>query len=177
VNDETAQRSPGVSTCSIIGSFRKHFPEALLARRDFESVGIDVLSPWEAEIVDPSAAFVRLGTDSSDHSDVRIQLIALHRILRSELVYVVDPGGYVGPTTAYEIGRVVDWKIPLYFSDHPRDLPILVSDEMIVSAGDLAVRLKEGGLAELRFDGLEPEIVNLHSALIERRCLSDEEIL
>lgn len=125
-------------TCSIIGSFRKHYSQVLGHMADFHSAGIAVLSPKDAAITNPEAEFVRFDSDDSEHSEADIQLIALHRILRSTFVYVANPGGYVGRTTCYEIGRILERSLPIFFSEAPLDLPIPVSREQVITSATLA---------------------------------------
>lgn len=119
--------------CSIIGSFRKHYGEVAALIEAFESCNVQVLSPKRSSIVNPLEKFVRLQTDNPGFEPVEIQLIALHRILRSGFVYVLCPAGYVGKTTCYEIGRIHERGIPLYFSEHPDDLPIVVPVSTIIN--------------------------------------------
>lgn len=120
-------------TCSIIGSFRKYYSQVVSLIESLEVCHIQVLSPTRSSIVDPQEWFVRLRTDNPRHGPVEIQLIALHRILRSNFIYVVCPTGYIGRTTCYEIGRIHERGIPLYFSDYPEDLPIAVATSSVIS--------------------------------------------
>ena len=128
-----------MATVAIIGSFRQHFRQVTDCVSAFTSRGIEVTSPpLGSEVLDPDKLFVRLSSDPAAASDPLVQTRALHRILRADVVYVVAVGGYVGPTTAYEIGRIIHSQHPLYFSERPGDLPILVPDDHVVSAARLA---------------------------------------
>lgn len=127
---------------SIIGSFRKYYSTVLNIIEVFENTGISILSPRKSNIVDPDEEFIILASDNPHHNAIEIQLIALHRILRSDFVYVYSPEGYIGRTTCYEIGRIVERKIPLYFSSPPRDLPIYLHSNMIWSPEDFINHLK-----------------------------------
>jgi hypothetical protein len=86
-----------------------------------------------------------------------VQTIAMHRILRAELTYVIAPEGYVGRTTCYEIGRIVQANQPLYFSHHPRDLPLLVPDTHIADIVELISRLRGVAPVPLRTYGHEQD--------------------
>ncbi|MBF0450681.1 MAG: hypothetical protein HQK75_08280 [Candidatus Magnetomorum sp.] len=121
---------------SIIGSFRKYYQEVLAFIQKMEKAGITILSPQKSSIVDPEVDFVIFESDNPDHCYEEIQLIALHRILRSDFVYVCNPNGYIGRTTCYEIGRVVERNIPLYFSEAPVDLPIYLPNNAVISNKD-----------------------------------------
>jgi len=155
-----------VLTCSIIGSFRKHYRRVCDIAKLFASARIQVLSPTVSEIIDPEEWFVKLQTDRPTHDPVQIQLIALARILTSDFVYVVAPKGYVGRTTCYEIGRIVERGVKLYFSEAPVDLPILIPAGSIVSPEDLVRHLStSGALPDLSMAHYSAEIIALHSAL------------
>lgn len=117
---------------SIIGSFRKYYQEVLAFIHKLEKAGITILSPTKSSILDPDVDFVVFESDNPDHCNEEIQLIALHRILRSDFVYVCNPNGYIGRTTCYEIGRVVERNIPLYFSNIPVDLPIYLQKNAVM---------------------------------------------
>src|SRR5258708_14273248 len=93
-------------TCSIIGSFRKYYEDVRRLIAQIESVDVVVLSPKHSSIVNPGSWFVVLETDPPELTPAEIQLIALHRILRSDFVYALIPRGYVGRTTAYEMGGI-----------------------------------------------------------------------
>lgn len=156
-------------TCSLIGSFRKHYPTVCQIAKVFEDVGIRVLSPKVSEIVDPDEWFVRLDTDNQDHSPVEIQLIALSRILRSSFVYIVCPDGYVGNTTCYEIGRIVERRIPLFFSEFPKDLPMPIPDGSVIAAGDLAARIADRGkLPQISLRRYSKLVRQLHYSLLRK---------
>lgn len=109
---------------AIIGSFRRHNDPIQKACRDLRAAGIDVTSPQGEEIVNHGDEFVRFRQDDNNRTNAEIQLIALHRIFRADVTYVLAPEGYVGRTTCYEIGRLVQGRKPIYFSEHPEDLPV-----------------------------------------------------
>jgi hypothetical protein len=71
-----------------------------------------------------------------------VQTVALHRILRAHFVFVVAPDGYVGRTTCYEIGRIIQSRRPLYFSERLKDLPIRVSDGHVMDLDTLVKLLQ-----------------------------------
>jgi hypothetical protein len=128
-------------TVSVIGSFRQYYAQATRAVREFESLGVIVKSPVVSRIVNPGGEFVRFETDSPQSSDQLIQAATLSKILSSDLAYVVAPGGYIGRTTCYELGRIHAHSIPVYFSAVPRDLPIEISGGVVLSVPDLVREL------------------------------------
>jgi hypothetical protein len=123
---------------AIIGSFRRYYRDVLNAIAIFEAVGCAVSSPASSWLIDADAEFVRFASDPPDCDDVEIQFRALRNILKSDAVFVVCPDGYVGRTTCYEIGRIHDRGIPLFFSHPPCDLPIPVSANAVADASTVA---------------------------------------
>lgn len=87
---------------TISGSYRKHLDRILVVKRRFEELGAEVLRPHTEEVVGAEGPLVRLKGDPDDAKSV--QLSQLQAITRSDLVYVVNPGGYVGPSATLEVG-------------------------------------------------------------------------
>ncbi|MFL6120635.1 hypothetical protein [Actinophytocola sp.] len=128
------------STVSIIGSFRRHYQDVLLAWLEFDRAGWTVTSPLGSAIIEQGIPFVRFETDEPTWDDPTVQTVALHRILRAGLTYVVAPRGYVGRTTCYELGRLVQAEQPLYFSQRPADLPIAIPESHVLTSAQLISR-------------------------------------
>lgn len=126
-----APESVAAPSVAIIGSFRQHYDQVLDLIGLFDGVGIRVTSPKRSRILVPDEEFVRFELDDPDSSDVEIQYLALIEILSADAVFVLCPNGYVGRTTCYEIGRVHQSAIPVYYSERPQDLPIPVADSEI----------------------------------------------
>lgn len=120
--------------------------------------------------MNPGAEFVVTSTDPDGLAYHLIEAIAMHRILRADMVYTHAPGGYVGKTTCYEIGRVLQAGRPLYFSEEPRDLPIAVPETAIVPASDL--------ISWLQSHKPEPIIASLEGQeeVLEKRLVSGDYI-
>lgn len=137
------------ATVALVGSFRRHFHEIQNAFDLFELAGWKVVSPTRSKILEHDVEFVRLSTDPVDAEDSTIQSIAMAKILAADVVFVIAPGGYIGKTTSYEIGRVIQAQRPIYFSAAPRDLPIEVHSERIVSAQALVRISKSAGWTSL----------------------------
>ena len=131
-------------TISIIGSFRQHYQDVLMAWLDFHKAGWTVTSPLGSAIMEAGIPFVRFETDEPNWDDPTVQTVALHRILRACLTYVVAPGGYVGRTTCYELGRIVQANQPVYFSSRPTDLPLAVPNAHVLTPKQLIKRLATG---------------------------------
>ena len=129
-------------TVSIIGSFRQKYSDVLDAWNTFTDAGLFVKSPKGAPIIEPGIDFVRFESDDPSLTDTRVQQVALHRILGSDFVYTVAPEGYVGRTTCFEIGRILQANVALYFSEQPADLPIEIPRDHIATAAELVERFK-----------------------------------
>lgn len=126
---------------SIIGSFRKYHKEIneiiLLLQRN----KINVLSPKYSEITHSIDDFVVLSSDNHKLTPTEILTDTLNKILKSDVVFVYNPDGYVGRTTCYEIGVIRTTTIPLIFLEKPNDLPIAVSDIEIMKPSKLVYSL------------------------------------
>lgn len=105
----------------------------------FRDAGFDIASPSGADIV-TGEEFVRFETDDATFSDSLVQSLTLEKIFAADAVYVVAPEGYVGKTTCYEIGRVVQRRQPVYFSEHPDDLPVHIPAWCVVPPEQFVVQ-------------------------------------
>ncbi len=143
-----------VSSVALIGSFRQHYNAVLESLTAFEAVGLVVTTPKGAKIVKHAIPFVRFESDEIEWADEMVQIVALHRILRADFVFTVVPNGYVGRTTCYEIGRVIQAGKPVYFSDRPVDLPLVIPDSHISSADQIAKQIHSGTF--------RPELLHTH---------------
>lgn len=133
-------------TIAVIGSFRKFLDEVTEASSIFRDAGVVVTSPKDGTVLDAEVEFVRFPSDQTDHDDATVQSIAMHRILSADAVYVVAVGGYIGKTTCYEIGRIVQLDRPLYFDTRPLDLPIHVPAGAVVAPSEFAQIVTDGTL-------------------------------
>jgi hypothetical protein len=151
---------------SLLGSFRRHYSEVLSAAQIFQESGMEILSPSLSRVLDTNVEFVRFASDPLEATDHEIQLRTLRSILSSDLVYVVAPDGYIGRTTCYEIGRVHERGIPAFFSEYPKDLPIVVRSESVVKPGLLAKEIAElGRVPAVSDEEIPPGILALERVL------------
>ncbi|MFC8426011.1 NUDIX domain-containing protein [Streptomyces sp. NPDC057236] len=123
-------------TVSLVGSFRQHYPEVLKAAQIFADAGMVVKSP-PMSLIAKRGQFVRFASDPPSSSDHAIQAATLEKIFSSDFVYVVNPGGYIGRTTAYELGRIHERGVAVFYAEPPEDLPIDVPEGTVVSPDDL----------------------------------------
>lgn len=152
--------------CSIIGSFRKYYQEVIRIIDVFKKADIEVVSPKKSQITDEINDFVILRTDKTNNP-IEIQLITFNRILRSDFIYVYNPSGYVGRTTCYELGKIEQKNIPIYYFAKPRDLPILLFSSSIISPDALSSFYKKhGSLPKQEPIGISDKIIKLYDALL-----------
>jgi len=128
-------------TVSLIGSFRKHYAHVVRAAEIFSAAGMEIRSPAISRIVNPGDNYVRFESDPPTSSDYHIQAETFENIFSSDLVYVVAPHGYVGPTTNLELGRLWERDIPIYFSEPPADLPVAIPPSSVLDPQSLVERL------------------------------------
>lgn len=93
--------------CVIIGSFRKFYFDILHIAERLNYLGISVLSPKKSKIIDPSREFVVLESDIETSELPCIHCIegkVLEHIRTSDFIYMYNPQGYIGRSTAFEVG-------------------------------------------------------------------------
>lgn len=131
---------------ALIGSFRQHYQEVRKAAEIFASAGLAVKSPPISRVIDQGREFVRFESDPPLASDHDLQAAALKKILSSDFVYVVDPGGYIGRTTAYELGCAHARGMAVYYAEPPKDLPFKIPGGTVLNAHELVAGIFGGGI-------------------------------
>lgn len=127
-----------IYTVAIIGSFQKYYGKILDIIKYFKNCGLYVISPKESFVCGRKEGFVLFDSDQKNLSPTDIQMITLNKIINADVVYVYNPGGYVGRTTCYEIGFCFSKKKPIYFLEPPDDLPIpVLKNEQILKPKEL----------------------------------------
>ena len=118
--DHTRHTPPGWQwTATISGSFRKHLRQIRLTIDELHAQGIKVLLPQSTDPIGEDGGFVRLHGDTG--SDHQIEVKHLSALYRSDILYVVDPEGYLGSSTTMEVGAAIAAAIPILASDPPSD--------------------------------------------------------
>lgn len=134
-----------ISRIAIIGSFRRHYEIVRTAIHIFRGAGLEVTSPLGTEVIEPGVDFVRFTSDPEEDDDPTVQSVTLQRIFSADMTFVVAPEGYVGRTTCYEIGRLAQARMPIYFSEPPDDLPLYVSRSQITTPENIIQRFVAAG--------------------------------
>jgi hypothetical protein len=101
-------------TSLIIGSFRKHYDDMTNVIRLFHDEGIEVLSPKEAEILNPNDEFVVFDYDPKHLSEKELEDLVLEKMHKCHFVYLVNPGGYIGLSASFEVGYCAAHGIDVY---------------------------------------------------------------
>jgi nucleoside 2-deoxyribosyltransferase len=102
-------------TVTISGSYRKHLDRIIEAKAEFERHGYRVLRPHTAKVVSDADGVVRLEGDPNDKA--AIQQAQLDAITRSDLLYVVNPAGYLGPSATLEAGVATGRGVPVFCAE------------------------------------------------------------
>lgn len=97
----------------ISGSFRKHYSDIKDVIRKFESLDIQVLSPQHSNIVDPEEDFVLLETDKITCPET-LERAHLNEISNADALYLYNPEGYIGPSSAMELGWALSLGKPIF---------------------------------------------------------------
>ena len=162
---------------AIIGSFKQHYKAICEIWHLFNEAGLIVSTPKGTPILKEGVPFVRFVSDPSDWDDNCIETVVLHRIFRSHFVYVVAPAGYIGRTTCYEIGRIIQYKRPIYFSEKPIDLPIAIPKEHVLAPQQLIKLIKHNPSSVKNLYSLKTNEYNLEYNLSNNQILNDEDIV
>jgi nucleoside triphosphatase len=111
--------------CILHGSFRKHFKLIQEVHDIFTAAGIEVVAPQKADLKDVKDGFAIF--EGEENQDPRlIELLYLHNLKKighTGFSYFVNPEGYVGKSTSYELGIAQLSNTRCFFyhklSDHP----------------------------------------------------------
>lgn len=130
---------------TIAGSYRKHFDRIVEAKREFEEQGAEVLRPRTETVAASDSELVRLEGDPDDLREVREA--QFEAIRGADVLYVVNPGGYVGSAATIEVGYAHRGGTPVVTSEPPFEADVAVLVAAVGSpaqAMDLARRGNDG---------------------------------
>ena len=105
----------------VSGSFNRHLSSIREAVTDFRELGVNVLSPKDPRPVDKLGQFIILASDKR-RSLRGIENRHLAAISRASFLYIESPDGYIGVSTALELGYAVSCRIPVIASARLSDL-------------------------------------------------------
>lgn len=155
--------------CVLHGSFRKHFDLIKETHRIFTEAGIEVLAPRMADITSFEKGFAFLAGE--ENNDPRmVELLYLHHLKRlgeNGFSYFVNPEGYVGKSTSYELGIAQTTNVRCFFLSLPQDHPVYVYKNAIWKPEDITSFIQERGqLPEPKVKKDEREIHRLWEELM-----------
>lgn len=105
--------SQKVIRCVLSGSFRKNRPGLISAYSELVTCGCQVLSPHRLEFSSEKALFVK--DKAEEHlSEETIESHHLVSIKQSDFVWLHAPEGYIGLSTALEIGYAAAHHVPVF---------------------------------------------------------------
>lgn len=107
-------KTTNIVAVTIAGSYRKHFRRLWSVKQTFEDLGAQVLRPL-SEPLKEEDDFVSLIDDEKEAQAAHLK--QFEAIRRSQLLYVVNPAGYIGLAAALNIAYAA--------ASNPRPLIIL----------------------------------------------------
>lgn len=120
--------------CVVHGSFGQHFEQIIETIKLFKEFNIRVVAPTSTEITAIKGSFLLLENEE-DLDPILVELSYLHKLQQlgsNGFSYFVNPSGYIGRSTAYELGIAQSSNVPCYFSHKPKDIPAYVPSSHII---------------------------------------------
>jgi NTP pyrophosphatase (non-canonical NTP hydrolase) len=137
------QQSLSVVVC---GSYRRGVDVLARDVAAFADLGCRVLSPRGVDFATEQAGFVYLA-DEIGVSPAEIEGRHLEALRASDLVWLHAPGGYLGPSGAFELGVAYMAGVPVYSRDLPNDATL----RYFAQVADSPTAAVERAQSELRF--------------------------
>jgi nucleoside 2-deoxyribosyltransferase len=149
---------------TVSGSFRKAMSAVQQSVAALTDAGAIVLSPSDPRVVDEFGDFLFVASD-------RLRVIRtiqdrhLAAIAASNLLWVVCPDGYIGPSTATEIGFALAKRVPIMASTPPSDLTLRQYVHTVRSEVDAIAHAVRTGNTQCRNPDLllDPEAATDHA--------------
>ncbi len=109
-----------VIRCTLSGSFHRDIDGLRRVYYELARNGCQILSPHRLDFVDLSATFVRDKLEKTEGSS-DLEKHHLKSIAQSNFLWIHAPDGYIGISTAMEIGYAIANKIPVFTSSNIQD--------------------------------------------------------
>jgi nucleoside 2-deoxyribosyltransferase len=116
---EPTDNASSMLTVSIIGSYSKHLRQMREIIVECKKLSIQVLIPKYPVKKFSRNRFVYLKGENGTPRELQEKNFRF--IEHSSFVLVVNPEGYIGPSTAMEIGFAIAQRIPVFSTEKPKD--------------------------------------------------------
>lgn len=122
LNSSEQVRSQTAQNCELVisGSYRKDFEALKRTYEEFRDLGCDVLSPSSVTITSEEDGFVYMKGEETE-TPATIEERHLNAIQKASFVWLHAPNGYVGPTSALEIGFAQAVGVPVFARETPNE--------------------------------------------------------
>ncbi len=109
--------------------------------RELEATGCRILSPISVDFADNSLPVVR--TSNEDDLDIRdLERFHIRALRDADFIWVYNPAGHIGISTAYELGYANALKKPVFCFEQPAD-EMLATRVTIVQSVFEALEIQE----------------------------------
>jgi ADP-ribose pyrophosphatase YjhB (NUDIX family) len=119
--------------CILHGSFSKHFDKIQHAHNLFTKAGVEVLAPKAGGLIGYEQGF-GLFKDEIGQDPRAIELLYLHNLKKlgnNGFSYFINPGGYIGKSTSYELGIAQLTNTRTFFTNKLHDHPAYIHKNSI----------------------------------------------
>jgi len=160
----------------ISGSFRKHYSKIITYIKEFEECDWQVLSPKKSNIVNHESDFIILESDK-DQSNTQIENNHLNAIRNADILYVVNPEGYIGVSTSLEIGWALNCGVRVILQNKPTDSIIGELCEIISSpkkVDKMFSKIENDIFSTLSLNTSISQLQKYISKVVVKRGFSDE---
>jgi nucleoside 2-deoxyribosyltransferase len=138
-----------VRTVYLIGSFR-FYKDMLDVQKKLASAGVPCSIPQPSKFRDPEEPSRFLPSSQEQPRELLLKeayestVRCFSKIDKSDIVYVIDKGGYTGKSTLLDIGYAHAKKKPIYAPEEADDLAVLSLMKEVASPDKLIEIAKEG---------------------------------
>jgi NTP pyrophosphatase (non-canonical NTP hydrolase) len=110
------------ANCELVisGTYRKDFDTLRHTYEEFRDLGCDILSPSSVTITSEEDGFVYMKGEETE-TPIAIEERHLQAIQRASFVWLHVPNGYVGPTSALEVGFANAAGVPVFAREAPKE--------------------------------------------------------
>jgi hypothetical protein len=137
---------------TVSGSFRRHMAAVQEAVYALTDAGAEVLSPADPRVVDSFGEFLFVASDRLRTVRV-VQSRHLAAIKASDLLWLVTPDGYVGPSAAMELGVAMMGGVPVYCDTPPDDLTMRQFVAVVSNVSEALTKVRLGATGQDHYAG------------------------